>query len=99
MATIAVLFMILMVLLHCNRPHANNRVLLTYIQLSTDVYFYTLFIGSTLARMTLDNEVLSTLLGKVTEITSPEVITGTYVTMVTPLLFNCSAEWSSNYIR
>ena len=42
-------------------------------------YIYTHFIGSALARVTLDNEVLSTLLGKVTEITSPEVITGTYV--------------------
>ena len=42
-------------------------------------YIYTHFIGSTLARVTLDNEVLSTLLGKVTEITSPEVITGTYI--------------------
>ena len=47
--------------------------------------FYTHFLGSTVARVTLDNEVLSTLLGKVTEITSPEVITGIYVTTVTPL--------------
>ena len=48
-------------------------------------YIYTHFIGSALARVTLDNEVLSTLLGKVTEITSPEVITGTYGTTITPL--------------
>ena len=48
-------------------------------------YIYTHFLGSTVARVTLDNEVLSTLLGKVTEITSPEVITGTNVITVTPL--------------